>query len=88
MKTPTRAGRALAAGGLVLGVLSVSACDLTVGPPVQDLGYEHSVGSGYCGQVSRNGRSPKCSAHSPRVRSRPTARQANSTALSLDRSQS
>lgn len=46
MKSTTRAGRALAAGSLVLGVLSVSACDLAVGPPVQDLGYEHSVGSG------------------------------------------
>jgi hypothetical protein len=88
MKTATRAGRALGAGSLVLGVLSVSACDLPVGPPDRDIGYEHNVGAGYCGQVSRNGRSPKCSVHSALVRSRPTARQANSTALSLDRSQS
>ena len=89
MRTTKRTGRLLAAGALAAtAVLFVSACDVTIGPPAQDVGYEQNVGPGYCGQVVRNGRSPKCSVHSSRVRSRPTARQANSTALSLGGSQS
>ena len=91
MKTITaRAGRLLATGAIVTTAVLVAGCDLVVGPPVHDIGYEHNVGpgAGYCGQVARNGSSPNCSVHSSRVRSRPTARQANSTALSLDRSQS
>ncbi len=42
--TDSRAGRLLAAGALVAIVLLVSACDLVVGPPVHDVGYEHNVG--------------------------------------------
>lgn len=83
MSTARRSRRHLAAGFLVV-ITSVGACDLVVGPPVQDIGYEHNVGGpalpGYCGQVVRNGSSPKCSRHSSRLRSRPAARQAASTA--------
>lgn len=92
MKTRMSTGRVLVTGAVVVtAAFFVSACDVAIGPPVQVVGFEHNVGPaqpGYCGQVVRNGSPPKCSVHSSRVRSRPTARQANSTALSLDRSQS
>ena len=84
----TRARRYVAACLVVL-VLLASGCEVRLGPPPQDVGDQpHATTERYWGQVSRKGRSPKFSVHSSRVRSRPTARQANSTALSVDRSQS
>lgn len=44
MKATRRVGRLLAAGALVVTPLLVAACDLAVGPPVEDIGYEHHVG--------------------------------------------
>lgn len=44
MKSTPRAGRLLAAGTLVVTPFLLAACDLSVGPPVQDIGYEHNVG--------------------------------------------
>lgn len=44
MKTTQRARRLLTAGALVVTPFLVAACDLAVGPPVQDISYEHNVG--------------------------------------------
>lgn len=44
MKTSTCAGRVLATGAFVATAFLISACDLAVGPPVQDIGYDHNVG--------------------------------------------
>lgn len=37
-------GAVVAATALVVTPFLISACDLAVGPPVQDIGYEHNVG--------------------------------------------
>jgi hypothetical protein len=42
--TTTRAGRLLATASLIAAEVLVAACDLVVGPPVHDVGYEHNVG--------------------------------------------
>ena len=42
--TTTRAGRLLATASLIATAVLVAACDLVVGPPVHDVGYEHNVG--------------------------------------------
>lgn len=39
-----RAGRLVAAGALVVTSILAAGCDLTVGPPTQDIGYDHNVG--------------------------------------------
>lgn len=44
MKITTRTGRVLATGSFLATAFFVSACDLAVGPPDQDVGYEHNVG--------------------------------------------
>ncbi|MFC7362016.1 hypothetical protein [Nocardioides astragali] len=45
MKTTTaRARRVLATGFLLATAGMAAACDLVVGPPVRDVGYEHNVG--------------------------------------------
>lgn len=58
MKTTTRAGRRLATGFLVATAVLVSACDLAVGPPVRDVGYEHNVGITPAPSPATAGRSP------------------------------
>lgn len=57
MKATTRAGRRLT-GLLVATAVLVSACDLAVGPPVEDVGYEHSVGITPAPSPTTAGRSP------------------------------
>jgi len=44
MKTTTCVRGVLAAGVFALTVFLAAGCDLAVGPPVQDIGYEHNVG--------------------------------------------
>ena len=39
-----RTGRLLAACAVVVTSCLVTACDLEIGPPAQDVGYEHNVG--------------------------------------------
>ena len=44
MKTTRCVRGVLAAGVFVLAAFFAAGCDLAVGPPVQDIGYEHNVG--------------------------------------------
>lgn len=44
MKTTTARARRVLAGFLLATAGMAAACDLVVGPPVHDVGYEHNVG--------------------------------------------
>ena len=44
MKTTRCVRGVLAAGVLVPAAFFAAGCDLAVGPPAQDIGYEHNVG--------------------------------------------
>ena len=52
MKTTAYARRLLVTGSLVVAASIVSGCELEVGPPVQDVGYEHNVGPATGGRSS------------------------------------
>ena len=52
MNITAYARRVLVAASFVVAACVVSGCDLEVGPPVQDVGYDHNVGPATAGTSS------------------------------------